>query len=130
MRFNVKAPAVIGALVSGALLGSPVRAAEPTNLPVYEVAAASPPVTRVIGPVRVRECHVDAADARGAALAKLSQKAAAEGANGLVNVRVEVGEANQRTIKNGAPNPCLFQTVAKGDAAVLAGAAQLANQRQ
>ncbi|HXA39373.1 MAG TPA: heavy metal-binding domain-containing protein [Phenylobacterium sp.] len=120
MRFYMRPCAAIAALFSvTAPLGA--SAAQAGSLPVYEVASASPPVDRVISQVRVRECRTDATDARSAALARLSQKASSLGANGLVHVRVEVAEAYQRTIKNGMPNPCLYQTVARGDAAVLSG---------
>jgi uncharacterized protein YbjQ (UPF0145 family) len=76
----------------------------------------------------VRECRTDATEARSAALARLSQKASSLGANGLVHVRVEVAQAYQRSIKNGMPNPCLYQTVARGDAAVLSGSGPTAPQ--
>lgn len=118
--------AVVSLLSVAVPLGA--SAAQTTRLPVYEVASASPPVDRVIGPVRVRECRTDATEARSAALARLSQKASSLGANGLVHVRVEVAQAYQRSIKNGMPNPCLYQTVARGDAAVLSGSGPTAPQ--
>jgi uncharacterized protein YbjQ (UPF0145 family) len=92
------------------------------------VAAISPPVDHLIGPVRVRECRADSTDARSAALARLSNKAATKGATGVLNVRVEVDENNLRYLKNGIPNPCLFETVAKGDAVLLGGSQQAALQ--
>lgn len=128
MRFDVKLCAA-AALLSGTLsLGAPAVAGQMGGLPIYEVASAAPPTDRVIGPVRVRECRTDSAEARSAALARLSEKASSMGANGLINVRVDVAQAYQRYIKNGMPNPCLYQTVARGDAAVLSGSGRPAPQ--
>jgi len=103
-----------------------VAAAANAELPIYEAAAAAPPVTHLIGSVRVRECRRDSAEARPAALADLRRKAAAMGADGLVNVRVGVEQSTMRYVGKGTPNPCLFETVAKGDAAVLSANAKLA----
>ena len=122
VRFAMKLCAPAAALIGGTLsLAAPAVAAETSVLPIYEVASSAPPTDHVIGPVRVRECRTDSTEARSAALARLSQKASSLGANGLVNVRVDVAEAYQHYIKNGITNPCLYQTVAKGDAAVLSG---------
>jgi len=119
----------LAALLAGSpALVAPAAAAQTANLPIYEVASAAPQTDRVIGPVRVRECRTDSAAARSAALARLSEKASSMGANGLVNVRVDVAQAGQRYIKNGMPNPCLYQTVARGDAAVLSGPGRTALQ--
>jgi len=129
VRFDMKLCAAAAALLGGSWsLAAPALAAQMTNLPIYEVAAAAPPASRVIGSVRVRECRTDSTEARSAALARLSQKASAMGANGLINVRVDVGQAYQRDIKNGMPNPCLYRTVARGDAAVLSGPGRAAPQ--
>jgi len=125
----MKLCAAAATLLGGALsLAAPAAAAQTSTLPIYEIASAAPPTDRLIGPVRVRECRTDSAEARSAALARLSQKASSMGANGLVNVRVEVAQAYQRYIKNGMPNPCLYQTVARGDAAVLSGPGRTAPQ--
>jgi uncharacterized protein YbjQ (UPF0145 family) len=125
MKFCAVAASLLGGAVS---LASPALAAPTGVLPIYEAAAATPPTDHVIGPIRVRECRTDATEARSAALARLSEKASSMGANGLVNVRVDVAQAYQRYIKNGLPNPCLYQTVAKGDAAVLSGSGRTAAQ--
>ncbi|THD55037.1 MAG: heavy metal-binding domain-containing protein [Phenylobacterium sp.] len=116
-------------LLAGTLsFAAPAIAAQMGALPIYEVAAATPPTERVIGPVRVRECRTDSTEARSAALARLSEKASSMGATGLVNVRVDVAQSYQHYIKNGLPNPCLYQTVARGDAAVLSGSGRVAAQ--
>ncbi|HEX3363899.1 heavy metal-binding domain-containing protein [Phenylobacterium sp.] len=129
MRFDMMLCAAAAALLGGTLsLAAPAVAAQTGDLPIYEVASATPPTDRVIGPVRVRECRTDSTEARSAALARLSEKASSMGANGLVNVRVDVAQAYQHYIKNGMPNPCLYQTVARGDAAVLSGAGRPAPQ--
>jgi hypothetical protein len=129
VRFDLKPCATAAALLGGTLsLAPPAFAAQTANLPIYEVASAAPPTERVIGPVSVRECRTDSAQARSTALARLSEKASSMGANGLVNVRVDVAQAYQRYIKNGMPNPCLYQTVARGDAAVLSGPGRAAPQ--
>ena len=127
MRFHLKICATAAALLGGmSAFAAPAGAAQTRNLPIYEVASAAPPTERVIGPVRVRECRTDSTEARSAALARLSDKASSMGATGLVNVRVDVAQAYQRYIKNGVTNPCLYQTVARGDAAVLSGSGRTA----
>jgi hypothetical protein len=129
VRFDLKLCATAAALLGGiCAFTAPANAAQTANLPIYEVASAAPPTERVIGPVRVRECRTDSTAARSAALARLSDKASSMGATGLVNVRVDVAQAYQRYIKNGVTNPCLYQTVARGDAAVLSGPGRTAPQ--
>jgi uncharacterized protein YbjQ (UPF0145 family) len=118
--WNLKVGACAAGVLSGALAWSgPVLGGEWSRLPVYETAAAVPAVDHVIGSVRVRECRADATPARSAALDRLRSKASALGATGLLAVEVAVGESTIPYLKNGVPNPCRFETVARGDAAVL-----------
>ena len=127
MRFDLRLCAATAALFSGTLaLGASAVAAEMSNIPIYEASSAAPPVDHIIRPLRVRECRRDSTNARSdetrsEALARLRRKASSMGANGLLHVEVTVTESEMRHIAKGMPNPCRFETVAMGDAAVLGG---------
>lgn len=121
MRLLAPAAALLGATLA---VGAPAVGAEASALPVYAAEAPTPRIDHVIRRVHVRECTRDPKEAhsgelRSLALAELSRKALAMGANGLTRVEVKVLQSNTQTLPKGAPNPCLFETDAKGDAAVL-----------
>lgn len=94
------------------------RAAD-AQVAVFESSSAAPPVSHVVGPIHTRACHVQEADGRAAVLDRLRKKAAAEGATGVVNVRLTEDKSPFLYIKNGFPNPCRYETHASGTAVVL-----------
>jgi hypothetical protein len=103
--------AVAGSLF---LLAGRARSAAVSSLPAFSQDDAQPPVARTLGPVNSYSCLLPAnqASAQAEALTRLSAKAVAMGATGIIDVRYKV-------IKYAPRSPCWRQTYAKGVAVLL-----------
>jgi uncharacterized protein YbjQ (UPF0145 family) len=94
------------------------------SLPVFTVSTATPPVQQVVAKLNAKVCRATPDnDAQAAAISSLQRKAAAVGATALVNVSYTMETSRFAYIKNGFPNPCRFETDAKGSAVILAAGA-------
>lgn len=96
------------------LLAGRGRAASVSTLPAFAQNDVHPPVLRALGAVNGFSCLLPAneASAQADALARLSRKAQAMGATGVVDVRYKV-------IRYSPRGPCWRQTYAKGLAVLL-----------
>lgn len=120
---SMKRPILAIALLVGSCAPVIASAAGP-DLPVFGASATAPAVSRVIGSVKASACRTaDTSDAQPQAIDRLKQRAVAEGATAVVDLKVKVRMSATAYLRgSGFPNPCRFETDVKGTAVVLAAA--------